>query len=104
VSSINAAAGSALLPIAEADEMVAVIPAAYADGRLRDVLQAFDTIILMKVNKTIDRALNILDELGLKDRAVFVERAGWPEERIVRDLNSLKGKTSDYFSLVIVKK
>ena len=104
VSSINAAAGSALLPIAEADERVAVIPAAYEDGRLRDVLQTFDTIILMKVNKTMDRALNILDELGLKDKAVFVERAGWPEERIVRDLNSLKGKTSDYFSLVIVKK
>ncbi len=104
VSSLNAAAGAALLPLAEADERVAIIPAAYEDERLRDVLWKFDTIVLMKVNKVMDRTLNILDELALKDKAVFVERAGWPEERVVRDLNSLKGKIADYFSLVIVKK
>ncbi|MDP2681200.1 MAG: precorrin-2 C(20)-methyltransferase [Deltaproteobacteria bacterium] len=104
VSSINAAAGSALLPIAEADERVAVIPATYEGDGLKEMIKNFDTVILIKVNKVMEKVLKILDELHLKNRAVFVSRAGWPEETVIRNLDSLREMKLDYFSLVIIKK
>lgn len=104
VSSINAASSSLLLPLAEADERVAIIPATYKEKEIRGTLEEFDTVVLMKVNRVIDKILDILDDLGLKENAIFVSRAGWEKEEIVRDLDNLKGKKLDYFSMVIVKK
>ena len=104
ISSINAAAGSALMPLVEADERIAIIPAAYGERDLKKVIEGFDTVVLMKVNKVFDRILSVLNELGLKEKAVFISKAGWPDEEVVRDMDSLKGKKFDYFSMVIVKK
>ena len=35
--------------------------------------------------------------------AVYVERVGTPEERIVTDLESLRGQKLSYFSLVLLR-
>lgn len=104
ISSVMASAAAAITPLAEADERLAVIPATYEPEKLRDVLNDFDTIVLMKVNKVFDKVLGLLSELGLKDRAVFVERCGGDKERVVRNLESLRGERLDYLSMVIVKK
>lgn len=104
VSSVNAASATLLLPLAEADERIAIIPATYGDKEIIKALEDFDTVVLMKVNRVMEKVLNILAEMDLKDRALFVSRAGWEGEEIVRDLDSLKGKKLDYFSMVIVKK
>lgn len=104
VTSFCASACAAMMPIAEGGESVAVIPAAYNLENVRAALAAFDTVILMKVNKTIDKVVDMLIETGLERKAVFVSRAGWPEERIVTDIASLKGESLDYFSLIIIRK
>ncbi|MBI5327811.1 MAG: precorrin-2 C(20)-methyltransferase [Deltaproteobacteria bacterium] len=104
VSSVMACAAVTVTPLAEADERLAVIPATYELEKLRNILRDFDTVVLMKVNKTMDKVLAVLEELDLKDNAAFVSRAGWPEEEVVMDLDSLRDKALDYFSMVIVKK
>lgn len=104
VSSINAASAALLLPLAEGDDRIAIIPATYGDKDIREALGCFDTVVLMKVNRVMDRILKVLEETQLKDRAVFISRAGWEEEEIIKDLNSLKDRKLDYFSMVIVKK
>ncbi|OGQ60524.1 MAG: precorrin-2 C(20)-methyltransferase [Deltaproteobacteria bacterium RIFCSPLOWO2_02_FULL_53_8] len=104
VTSFCASAAAAMMPIAEAGESVAVIPAAYDLEDVRAALSAFDTVILMKVNKVIDKVVALLIETGLERKAVFVSRAGWSEERVVTDVASLKGEVLDYFSLIIIRK
>ncbi|MBI5048415.1 MAG: precorrin-2 C(20)-methyltransferase [Deltaproteobacteria bacterium] len=104
ISSVMASAAAAVIPLAEADERLAVIPATYETEKLRNVLNDFDTIVLMKVNKIFDKVLSLLSESGLKNRAVFVERCGGDKERVVRNLESLRGERLDYLSMVIVKK
>lgn len=104
ISSVMASAAAAIVPLAEANERLAVIPATYEPEKIRDILNDFDTIVLMKVNKVFDKVLGLLSELGLKDKAVFVERCGGESQRIVKNLDSLKGKRLDYLSMVIVKK
>jgi len=104
ITSINTASARLLLPLAEADERVAIIPATYTGEEIKRVLKGFDTVLLMKVNRVMDKVLDIIDELNLKGKAVFISRAGWPEEAVIRDMDSLRGKGLDYLSMVVVKK
>lgn len=104
VTSFSAAASATATPLAESGEKVIIIPAAYDIDEIRAVLKSFDTVILMKVNKAIDKIIGLINELGLQKSAFFVSRASWPEEEVVADINSLKGRKLDYFSMVIIKK
>lgn len=104
ISSITAASAAAGLPIAMADERVAILPATYEEEKLRRTLIDFDTVILMKVNRVFDRIYSLLQELGLEKKGVFVRRVGSAEEEVVLDLESLVSKKLDYLSLLIVKK
>ena len=104
VSSAHAAAAAALVPLADGDERLAILPATYEHRRLREAFEQFDTVVLLKVASAFDRVLELLEELGLVGGAVFVSRCGQPGERIVRDVRSLKGQQLDYFSLMIVRR
>ncbi len=104
ISSVMASAAVSITPLVEADERLAIIPAVYESEKLRDILGGFDTVVLMKVNRVFDKVLGLLEELGLKENSVFVERCGTESQRVVRDLDGLKGERLDYLSMVIVKK
>ncbi len=104
VSSINAAAVAAGLPLGMASERIAVIPAAFEEQDLRRILLDFDTVVLMKVSRVFDGVYELLRELGLEQNAAFVSRVGTPEEEVVFDLERLLGQKLDYLSLLIVKK
>jgi precorrin-2/cobalt-factor-2 C20-methyltransferase len=103
VSSVQAVAAAAGVPLGDRDERIAILPATYARDGLRDTLAAFDTVVLMKVSGVIDHVLDVLEELGLTGNAVCVRRCGRPDEVIVRDVRALRGETLDYFSTMIVR-
>ena len=104
VSSINASAAAAGLPLVDGAERLAVLPATYEGDQLAEVLRLFDTVVLLKVNRVFDRVLGVLDELGLAEQAVYVKRCGSEEQEVVRDVRTLRGKELDYLSLLIVRK
>jgi precorrin-2/cobalt-factor-2 C20-methyltransferase len=58
----------------------------------------------MKVNKVFDDVLAVLEEMGLKDKSMFISRCGTEDEKIVKDIKTLKGMELDYLSMVIVRK
>ena len=103
VSSINAAAALTESPIAEAGEKVMIVPASYSIDELRGWLKSFDTVVLLKVNKRMEELADLLKETGLSRSAAFASMVGWPDEEVVTDISSLKGKEPDYFSMVIIK-
>lgn len=102
ISSINAAAAAAGVPLGMTSDRIAILPATYEDDDLRRTFAAFDTVILMKVHRVFDRVYALLKELGLENRAVFVRRVGGAEEEVVTPLETLLGKKLDYLSLLIV--
>lgn len=104
VSSINAAAVAAGLPLGQASERIAIIPAAFEEENLRQILLDFDTVVLMKVSRVFDAIFALLQELGLEKKGAFIRRVGSAEEEVVFDLESLVGRKLDYLSLLIVKK
>lgn len=103
VTSPSAAAAMAGIPVARLDEKVAVVPAVYGLDGLASLLDVFSTVFLMKVNRVFDQLLDVLPTLPHSVHAVYVERVGTPEERLVTDLESLRGQKLPYFSLVLLR-
>ena len=103
VSLFAAAAAAASIPLAEEDETLAIIPAAYGTGVIDHLLDEFDTLILLKVKPMLDEVLELLEKRGLLAKSCFIEKVGSPEERIVRDIASLQGETVNYLSLLLVQ-
>ncbi|MFQ5519141.1 MAG: precorrin-2 C(20)-methyltransferase [Mariprofundus sp.] len=103
VPSFNAAAADTGIPLAETDDTVAIVPAGYGLHELNTLLPHFDTLVLLKVKPLLDSVIDWLSQQNLLHEAVFVEKAGAPEERIIRDVASLKGEKVNYLSLMLVR-
>jgi precorrin-2/cobalt-factor-2 C20-methyltransferase len=103
VSSINASAARAGISLGLGNEKIAVLPANYMDN-LRSTLEAFDTVVLMKVNKVLNDVVSLLSEMGLIEKAVCVSRAGMDDEEIVSDIRDISQDALNYFSMIIVRK
>jgi precorrin-2/cobalt-factor-2 C20-methyltransferase len=97
----SAAAARIGEPLADGDERLAVLPATYALRDLPAVLQQFETLVLLKPGADLRGLRDAL--AGAAATAVWVERVGRPEERVVRDLDTLPAERQDYFSLVIAR-
>lgn len=104
ISSINAAATVAGVPLGMTSDRIAILPTTYEDSELRRTFDNFDTIILMKVSRVFDQVYALLRELGLAEKAVFVRRVGSADEEVVTDLGALVGQKLDYLSLLIIRK
>lgn len=104
VTSFSALASRALVPLAESEERITVIPAAYEMDVVKEALDGSGTVVLMKVNRVFDRLVSLLEQEGLLEGALAATRVGWPEEEITTDIKSLRGTKLDYFTTLIVKK
>ncbi|PKM83532.1 MAG: precorrin-2 C(20)-methyltransferase [Firmicutes bacterium HGW-Firmicutes-13] len=104
INSFSAAASRLQLPLAEGGENLAVIPVPANTSRLKEVLNLFDTVILLKVHRYFDRIMEVLLELGLEEKGYFISRCGNRDEFVSNDLKSLAGKKLDYLSMMIIKK
>ncbi len=103
VSSINASAARANISLGLADDKIAILPATYIDD-IKNILENFDTIVLMKVHRVFDKIIKILEETKLINNAVYISRVGMDDERIFRDITLATDVSQDYFSMVIIKK
>lgn len=103
VSSFAAAAATTGVTLAEEDETFAIIPAAYGVEVINHLLDEFDTLALLKVKPLVDEIIELLERRELLATSVFIEKVGSPEERIVRDVASLKGTKVNYLSLMLVQ-
>ena len=103
VSSFSAAAARLRTSLADVDDRIAVLPAGYGVDTIDRLLDEFDTLVLLKVKPLLDAILDLLERRGLLEHTAFVEKAGTPEERVVRDPRSLRGTRVNYLSLLLVK-
>ncbi len=102
VTSFNAAAARAEMPLADTDDTVAIIPAGYGLDMIDSLLNDFDTLVLLKVKPILDDIIELLDQKGLLANSCFIEKAGSTEERIVHDVASLHGQKVNYLSLIMI--
>lgn len=102
VTSVSAASARAGLPLAARSEVTAVIPAPLDNETLRDRMETADSFAILKLGRHIGRVRKLLDDLGLTDRARYVERATLADERILPLTDA--PDPAPYFSLILVTK
>lgn len=103
VSSYHAAAAQLHMPLADNDDAIAIIPAAYGIDSIERMLDDFDTLVLLKVKPLLDDVLTLLERRGLIEHARFVEKVGSLEERTVVDVATLRNTKVNYLSLMLVR-
>ena len=104
ITSFQAAAARANVPLTEGEETVTLISGAKGGERLKEAIAFSDNVILLKTYKQFPQILSQIEDLGLQDHCCFVSRCGMEGETVERDFNQLTQLQPHYLSLMIVKK
>ncbi len=104
ISAFSSVSAAAELPLCLGDEKLVVIPAVFEDEKIIEMIKLADALVFMKVYKAMDRLVNLLDEFGLVERAVLIEKCAQDGQHIWHDIRQTVGKELHYFSTVIVRK
>jgi precorrin-2/cobalt-factor-2 C20-methyltransferase len=102
VSSVNASAAVAGLPLVARNQVLAIIPGPMDGAEMAKRITAADAVAIMKVGRHLAKIREVLSGLGLLDRAVYVERASLPEQ-CVMPLADVPER-APYFSMILVTK
>ncbi|MDO6591023.1 precorrin-2 C(20)-methyltransferase [Loktanella sp. D2R18] len=102
VTSITACAARAGMPLAARNERLTVLPGPLPSDELRSRIAGAESVVIMKVGRHLTKIRDVIDDLGLTDHAVYVERATLPQE-IVLPLAQAPEK-APYFSMILLTK
>ena len=101
ITSFCAVASRVNSSIAEGDMPFVVLTVKDAKS-VEEVLNDFDSVVLMKVSRNYDDIVEVLKEKGFK--ASLVIRCGQEGEEVIQDLEKYKGKKIDYLSLIVARR
>jgi precorrin-2/cobalt-factor-2 C20-methyltransferase len=101
VASFAAAAAAARQPLVARAESFLVVPATAPPEQLRARLAQSEAAAILKLGRHVDKVRRILDELGLLERAIYVERASTERERVLR-LTDFTDDEAPYFALILL--
>ena len=88
-------------PLVYRNQTLSVLSGVLPEDELKRRLAAADAAVVMKLGRNFDKVRRVLDELGLAERALYVERATMANQRIV-PLADVDPMASPYFSLLVV--
>lgn len=101
VNSVMACGALLPRPLVMRDDVLAVIPGTLDDAGLRAALDADRATVIMKVGSNLGRIARLARELGLAERAWYVEKASMPEQRVL-PLSEVSEDKAPYFSMVLI--
>ena len=102
VTSVTACAARAGMPLAARNERLTVLPGPLPEDELRARIAGAESVVIMKVGRHLAKIRAIIDDLGLTEVAIYVERATLPEE-VVLPLTEAPEK-APYFSMILLTK
>jgi len=103
ISSINASAAQAGIPLVEGDGKMAVIPATAGLDKIAEALARFETVVLLKVKPLYGDILELIRQTGRQQGTLFVERVGSSRQKVLTDFAEITAHAPDYLSLMIIK-
>lgn len=104
VSSVTAAASRLGVPLADGDEVVAIVPATTDVAAMRQALVTHDCVVFLKVAKVLELLLDLVSELGLADKTMVCSMVTSVRERVWTTVSELRGATLPYLTLMVVRK
>ncbi len=101
VSSIMASASMLETPLTYRNDVFVVLPGILSAEILAERLAIADAAVIIKLGKNFLKVYGVLEQLGLLDRARYIERATMPNQKImpIRDVNPAE---VPYFALISI--
>ncbi|MBW4520085.1 MAG: precorrin-2 C(20)-methyltransferase [Scytolyngbya sp. HA4215-MV1] len=101
ISSTMASAAMLGAPITFRNDVLSIMPATLDAETLRDRLAVADAAVIIKLGRHFAKIRTLLEELGLLDRALYIERATQPNQRIV-PITEIDPAEVPYWSLILI--
>ena len=101
ISSTAAGPVAAGIPLVFRRAVLTIIPGTLPEQEIARRLAATDAAVIIKLGRTFARVRRALDSAGMLERAVYVERASWENERVL-PATAVDGSTVPYFSIIFV--
>jgi precorrin-2/cobalt-factor-2 C20-methyltransferase len=108
VTSLTACAAVSKIPLAEKNEVVAVIPSSTDINRIGEIAKTANSLVLMKGSKRLKKLVPILIESGftMDSTVAIVRRCNMPKEEVtIGRLSDVENWDihEDYFSISVIK-
>ncbi|CCI25901.1 Precorrin-2 C(20)-methyltransferase [Microcystis aeruginosa PCC 9809] len=101
ISSVMASAAMLGVPITYRNDVFSIMPATLEAEILRDRLVFIDAAAIIKLGRHFAKVRDILDELGLLERALYIERATLPNQQII-PITEVDPEAATYWSLILI--
>lgn len=102
VTGMSGAWTHASAPIAWGDDVLTIVPGTLSHADLVDRLLRTDAAVIMKLGRNLSKVRAALREAGLLERAIYIERATMPNERILPLCELREAEQAPYFALIII--
>ncbi|GLQ06169.1 precorrin-2 C(20)-methyltransferase [Sneathiella chinensis] len=103
VSSLTACATALQAPLSARNDVLTVLPAPLADDALRSRMEQADSLAIMKVGRHFGRIRSLIRDMGLSDKARYIERATLETQKIL-SLEEVPTDVAPYFSMILIHK
>lgn len=101
ISSVMASAAMLGVPITYRNDVFSIMPATLEAEILRDRLAVVDAAAIIKLGRHFAKVRDILNELGLLERALYIERATLPNQQII-PITELDPAVVPYWALILI--
>lgn len=102
VSSMMACAAQLGAPLAAKNDVLQVIPGPLDADRLREQLAKTDAAAIIKLGRHFAKVREVINELGLTDRARYIERATLETQKMVPLADLPADAKAPYFSMILI--
>lgn len=104
ISAVNSISAWIQQPLAEGEESLVIVPALGERAYLKDLIEQFDNVVLLKAGNQTDKVVQLLNEGDVSGKVYFASRCGFSDGFYTDDFTSLLDKKFDYLSTMIIKK
>lgn len=103
ITSYQAAAALANIPLTEGEESLLILSGARGGDHLRNLIGKVNNIILLKAYRNMEDIYSAIEEIDLVDKTTGVIRCGLDGEELVTDIRKMINKKPHYFTVLMIK-
>ncbi|WP_017304351.1 precorrin-2 C(20)-methyltransferase [Spirulina subsalsa] len=101
ISSVMASAAMLGVPITYRNDVFSIMPGTLEAEILRDRLSGVEAAAIIKLGRHFSKVRDILDELGLLEQALYIERATLPNQQII-PITEIDPVAVPYWALILI--
>jgi precorrin-2/cobalt-factor-2 C20-methyltransferase len=89
------------VPLTYRNDVYVVIPAILPAEVLKEKLAVADAAVIIKLGRHFEKVISVLKDLGLYERAKYIEKATMPEQTIM-PIDIVNSSEVPYFALIVI--